>query len=535
MTASSLPLSTDRPRFADGRLDWLWVLILGLLLRLALFNGAFGSDDVTYFQRAWDVARGDWSSAQYNGALRYGFNLPAGALMYLFGHSVAAANLWSLLCSLSELVAVYGLARSAFGRTAALYAGLLLACTPLQVAVATRIHADPIVSAALTWGFVGLYHGLRLDSPRLLFGAGLAMGFVYWAKELAAVCYFAYLPLLYFFRRTPSRVLSVLAGVLLMLMLNGLLMIWIAGDPLHPIKVVLGALQRNFVQGGDGRDEAWYYLPLLFVDLRHVGLLGWLSLLGLVALWRRPPPQQQAQQPSVRLFLTLWAAGLLLVLSCFPVSLAPLRFTLKQSNYLSLLLAPLAVLAGALLAQWPARRARWVMALAALLGIALAALQQADYRAFTANSKAVAAFAAAHPQDLVLGSTNNASLATMLGRQAGQPLQVLSWREARGEPALLSEALRRSGAVYGVHDPQTAAWFAGAAAPSQVPACWQRVETLQPVELGAGNLLAGGLARLAAAVPGLAPAAPRLAALAQPQAASLYRVPKDDPWCEAGR
>ncbi len=140
------------------------LLSFALALRVALFNGPIGSDDSLYYVRAWGIANGDWSRANYNGALHYGFNLPADMAMYLLGNSFTAANLWSLLSSLIEVVAVYWFAISAFGQRAAVFAALLLVCTPLHVAVATRIHADPIVSAALTGGFVLLYQGLRLRS-----------------------------------------------------------------------------------------------------------------------------------------------------------------------------------------------------------------------------------------------------------------------------------------------------------------------------------------------------------------------------------
>ena len=68
--------------------DVMLILSLALLVRLITFNGAFGSDDLTYFARAAELARGEWTSSSYNGALRYGFNLPAAGFMALFGESL---------------------------------------------------------------------------------------------------------------------------------------------------------------------------------------------------------------------------------------------------------------------------------------------------------------------------------------------------------------------------------------------------------------------------------------------------------------
>jgi hypothetical protein len=81
--------------------------LLALVVRLVIYNGAFGSDDLTYFQRAAELARGEWTSANYNGALRYGFNLPVAGFIALFGESLFVANLWPLACSLIEISAVY--------------------------------------------------------------------------------------------------------------------------------------------------------------------------------------------------------------------------------------------------------------------------------------------------------------------------------------------------------------------------------------------------------------------------------------------
>jgi 4-amino-4-deoxy-L-arabinose transferase-like glycosyltransferase len=309
--------------------DLMWVLLLAVAVRLATFNGAFGSDDVVYFERAAKLAAGDWSSANYNGALRYGFNLPAAAFIALFGKSLFVANLWPLACSLIEIGAVYMFASAAMNRWAGVFAALLLASAPLHMAVATRIHADPVVSMFLTVSFVTLYFGLQRNRTSLLFGAGLAIGGIFWAKELAAVTWFAFLPLLWFCRGRWKVILPVLAGAALMLVLHGILMMIIAGDPFHLVRVVLGALRRNFVDGGQGEDGAAYYLRYLFVDLRHTGLLGFFAVASfwLLPRWFRV---QRLSFDGV-FFAMLWWTGLLLVLSLFPVSLSPLRLTMKQS------------------------------------------------------------------------------------------------------------------------------------------------------------------------------------------------------------
>lgn len=515
----------------------LVIVLAALGVRLALFNGLFGSDDVVYVQRAFDVAAGRWTSSNYNGALRYGFNLPAGAFVYLFGSSLAAVNLWPLLCSLVEIAATYAVASELAGRRTAACAAVLLATAPLHIAVASRVHADPVVSAFLTLSFACILLGLRRRSGSLLFAAGLCIGSVYWVKELVAVTFVAFLPLLPYFRRWPLGAARALTGAVLMVALNCALMAVIAGDPFHLIKVVTGAVARNFVQAQGGEDSPGYYLRYLWIDIRHVGLLGWLALCGAwLARPGRNPPSQAAASPGWG-FIALWLFGLLLTLSVFPVSLSPLRFTMKQSNYLTLLLAPLALLAAFGLGRLPARASSTVLAVAASAGVLLGALQQADYRAFTANSKALAVRMQAQPSVLWIGSRNNEDLGALLLRlQGSTTVPATSFRETLDQPEVYRQLLARADGVMAVLDPQTAGWFAGPRHPPVDPLpCWQALGVITPAGLGLGNRLAGALADAAAQVPSaqFRRLADSLGRLAHPLPARIFAVPGRDVWCSA--
>ena len=532
--------------------DLAAILLLALALRLALFNGPFGSDDTVYYARALDISRGEWTVAHYNGALRYGFNIPAGLLMRVFGNSVFAANLWPLLCSLAEIATVYFVGAALGGRRVAAIAALLLASAPLHIAVASRIHTDAVVSAALSGSFALLFFGLRRRSAGRLFAAGLCLGAVFWVKELAAVTYVAFLPLLaHFTARGSDRwagrgrgLAAALGGLALMFALHFALMAAIAGDPLHAIRTVTGAMQHSFIDGGQSEDAAAYYLPYLFTDLRHVGLIGWLALLaGLTALFSRRSPDVSPIAGPRPAYLAWWLLGLLAVLSLFPVSLSPLRLPMKQSNYLTLFLAPLALAAAFGAQRLPRRAGDAAVGLSVALGLALALLQQADYRAFTANGKALAALAAASgPGELWIGSTNNDNLGTMLAQvagegSAGRRSTWSSFRAARADPAAWRQRVESAGPGARLNiafDPQTLAWMAG---PNPVTAplpCWQAQAEVAPTGLGLGNLFAGAVAQGWAGL-GVAPArtlTARLDRLAHPLPAWVYSTKATDLWCE---
>ena len=519
--------------------DLTVVLSLALLLRLLTYNGLLGSDDGTYLGRAIDVAKGHWSSANYNGALRYGFNIPAGLFVWLFGTSAFAANLWPLLCSLIEVGAAYAIATSVLDRRAGLFAALLLATAPLHIAVATRIHADSVVSMFITVSFVLLWFGWLRRDTRLLFASGLAIGGIFWAKELVAVLWLAFVPLLWMFRGRWRDTLPVIGGLLLTLLLHGLLMTWIAGDPLHLVKTVLGQVNTNFIGEMKGEDAAGYYLRYLFVDVRHNGLI---ALLALAALWFVPTELRSRGIARTGFgFVLAWLVSVLLVLSVFPVSLDPLRFVMKQSNYITLFLAPMAVLAGLALASMPRPLAMPLLLLSALIGVFLGLMQQADYRAFGANSKSLGEWAASQSQPVVVvGSVNNASLGPLWARHqvGGRPVLIESFRDLAKPAAQAAVREAAPGSLYAVLDAQTMSWQGGDTLVKGALPCWEWQSKISPLGLGAGNIVAAYVVKLAHA--GVASGLPKMNAIASafevlalPKPADLYRVAGADPLCRA--
>ena len=47
----------------------LLIVAAAAVVRLLFWNGPLGSDDVVYLRRALNVANGEWTNANYNGAL----------------------------------------------------------------------------------------------------------------------------------------------------------------------------------------------------------------------------------------------------------------------------------------------------------------------------------------------------------------------------------------------------------------------------------------------------------------------------------
>lgn len=522
-----------------GVLAWLSlaaILLFSVCLRLVFFNGAFGSDDIVYLNRAMQISEGIWTAEPYNGSLRYAFNIPAAVALALFGVGPVTANLWPIACSLLEITAVFVFCLRYWNLRMAVYAGLILATTSLHIAVATRIHADPVVSCFLTGAFVLFFLAERDRSRLLYFLAGLSMGGVFWSKELAVVTLFTFAAYPLVVRRIDWRWSMVVAGGLVMLAAHLALMHAISGDPLYAIRTVTGQVSRNFVHGSDGETQWWYYLKYMFLDIRHTGFVALLATAAVVVgLRARVGPLGGDRGFGMAVF---WFLGLLAMLSLFPVSLNPLRIIFKQSNYLTLFLAPMAVLAAWLLARsdgWPARVAL-VATLA--LGVALGALQQQSYRLFVSNGVALSGYMKRHPEATVLGSTNNGNMVritAMMEHDTTTGGRFVYLPKPGNAPAAddLPKLARAGAGVLVVHDRETLAWGRDGFEMATVPVCWKRVDTLVPSGFGTGGLLVDALLGLAHAAPGVVAGAltPRLERLAKPQPAHVYQVDPADLWC----
>jgi 4-amino-4-deoxy-L-arabinose transferase-like glycosyltransferase len=543
MTNTVAAISKPLPRLRQPLEDLLLLLAVTLGLRLLAYHGMFGTDDLVYYSRALDVAIGTWSSSEYNGALRYAFNIPAGFLARWLGQSPEVVMIWPLACSLVEVAAVYVLASTFMNRRAGIVAAALLATAPLHVSVATRLHTDPILAMFITLAFALLWFGWRWRSSAAMFGFGVAVGAIFWTKEMALIFWLAYVPMLWLFRDRWWDLLPAVAGGALMLVLHLVLMTYVAGDPLHVFRLLanIGSAYR----GGplQVEDAPGYYIKYLLFDLRHVGLL---SLLGLGALLILVPQQRSgAFDRAGLLFVVVWWLGLFLILSILPVSLSPLRFVMKQSNYISIFLAPLAILGGMAIAQLP----RWIgngaLAAALMIGAALSLLQQADWRAFSANTKALAAWAVENPDSLVVGSVNNADFGNswLRIRYPGQShATIMAFGDIRADPTRFAPLAAAAGVVTVAFDAENIHWGKRRVAMAAPLPCWgPPVATLTPVGLSLGNRFAGALAVVAGLVAettGAAPAraaAQLLATEAKPKPLQLFTLNGPDVFCEHTR
>ncbi len=398
---------------------WVDMLLLGALLvmatviRLWLFRGFRGSDDVIYATRGLEIVAGLWTPSDYNGALRYGVNLPIAAAVSLLGQSEGALAAWGLVCSLGEIAIVYAYALRAWGTRVAVFASLVLATIPQHIDSATNIAADAPFSAMLTLSMILLYFGVISKRAVLLVGAGLAVGFAGWIKPEAAIVFCMPIGIMALtFMQDRSQVIWLVFGAAAAASLNLALFAWAFGDPFyyaHVFDRMIKASVGNTISWQS--DDAFFYFRLLFVDGRTLWLAPMLALLGGWFAVRTNDPVRR----RTGYFTVLWVTLLLLFFSFFVYSLSPLRLIPKQTNYAIIFAAPITVLAGVALARMKTGVAFTFIFLLGIGGLLLAALDGYGHNLHVATHRDTIRFAHANRSAVVLASSQTLILNHVLG------------------------------------------------------------------------------------------------------------------------
>lgn len=500
------------------------ILLFSLAQRLYFYSGFYGSDEVTYLAAAVRALNGDLSPTTYIGAIRYGFQLPVTGLMFVFGQSEAVANLWTLICSLAEVVSLVLIGNFIVGFRAAVLGGLLLGTLPLHVHYAGRLMADPPLAFFMTATFLLFWLGQRQNRSTCFFAAGLAAGMVLWTKESTTVFLATFLAYPVVFRCWNWRWGWMVLGFALMLGANLLFFNAISGDPLYAFRIAGGSVSAY--TGDDVRfasviDSPFYYLQYLLLKPYHTWLLGFLAVAGLAVFvrgrYRRTPDATSAS------YVVWWCFGMLILFSALPVSFAPIKLITKQVNYMLMLMAPLALLGGVALAGLQRRTLVPALGLIVVPAAILSAMEKNVVEIFTANSQATVGFAKAHPGVTVHGA---------IGAQRAAVFDALV--DPRGEHVRIAdmngpiEAVGREGGAYVVVDTETAAWgYKKAWRPESIPRCWVSDGVLDARPDLALPAVFAGFRRVAQSMPGSlgGKVVQHIDALTVQKPALLFRVP----------
>ncbi|WP_168427382.1 ArnT family glycosyltransferase [Candidatus Colwellia aromaticivorans] len=405
MPKGGAPLYLDKKLFG--------VIILAILYRLVFYTGIFGSDEMTYNGAALAFLNGTNDQASYIGALRYGINIPVAVFFLIFGVNEWSANSWSFICSILEVALVYIFALRVFGVRTALFAGVIIATTPLHVHYAGRMMGDAVLAFFLSLSIFLFYFGEKHESGKLFFGNGLAHGFIWFVKSGVAVLATPIIVLYALATKSFSnKWIWIIIGGLTVFCLHLLLMWKIHNDPLYLFDAITNSM--NKLSNSDTTTPPIFYLKLMFIDLRHIWLLGLMASLGVVLLYK----QKLLAQKQVKL-IVIWFVFMLFILSALP---------LKQANYTLIFVAPMSILAGFFLSKQSRSYFRFTLFIWLSGATLLSGLEQQSIRNFVANSNGIAEFSQENPSQPIYVNQRNKSVMlsmTFINNNLKRPQHVI--------------------------------------------------------------------------------------------------------------
>jgi hypothetical protein len=387
MPNGGVPLYLDRKLYA--------VIILAVLYRLVFYTGIFGSDEMTYNGAALGFLNGTNGHASYIGALRYGINMPVAAFFSIFGVNEWSANSWSFICSIFEVALVYTFTLRVFGVRAAILAGVIIATTPLHVHYAGRMMGDAVLAFFLSLSIFLFYLGEKHDSNKLFFANGLAHGFIWFVKSGVAVLATPIIVLYALLTKSFSnKWLWIVAGGLTVFCLHLLLMWKIHNDPFYLFNAIMNSM--NKLSHAETATPPIFYLKLMFIDLRHIWLLGLMASLGVVLLYKH----KLLAQKQVKL-IVIWFVFMLFILSLLP---------LKQANYTLIFVAPMSILGGLFLSKLSRTYFQFILFIWLAGATLLSGLEQQSIKNFVANSYGITEFIQEYPNQTIYVNQRNKSV-----------------------------------------------------------------------------------------------------------------------------
>jgi len=383
---------------------FLLLLVFAVLIRLALMTMGTGSDEIIYIAQGEKLLAGDIGRSDYLGAIRYGTNFIEAASLWVFGKNAVGASGLYFIFSILDIILVYKFASLIWGRRPAIWASICLATIPLHVVAAGDWLPDPWLVLVIDASFVALYIALHSRSLRWFVVVGFLAGLVFWIKEAVSVYGLAIGVLLLLYERRPKAWFVTGGVALIVIGLNFAFFRIFYGDSGHLLQVFSGAVHNFYIRQNVQDTSPFAYFFELFRWPYFASYVGFVALAGVLATfskwWSGPNPSFADKN----LYVIMWALSLLLLFSFLPISLHPLKFIGKQSNYMLIFTTPLCLLAGYALAAIPRPAAVSCGILLAISGVFISTLDQQRWQLFTANGHAAVAFAAVHPDRPIFGT-----------------------------------------------------------------------------------------------------------------------------------
>jgi hypothetical protein len=315
-----------RNRWTADRFGSLpWILAGAFVLRVLLFTGLTGTDDVLYASRAHALLHSGFDRSGDLFAARIGYVFPLAVVFSIFGVSQASDAILSLASSMLLVWLAWKLGRALGGERLAIVAAVMAAALPLDIYYSTNGHLDLVHAAVASLALYLLWRSGRLldhgVSVRYAVLSGVLFGIAYLIKETTFIFF---IPALWLARRRPYRSRLAIALVTHGLFVAAEMTTYaiVRGDALA--RIHLSAAQVDMIRPSGGgslwprvTELASGFLSPEGGQFLSIGVVAWLALAGtLVVVWRERERWG---------WVAVWPAAVVVVTGFWPLTLHPYR------------------------------------------------------------------------------------------------------------------------------------------------------------------------------------------------------------------
>ncbi len=342
-------------------LIFYFILAFAIIIRVFLFTGLEGSDDLQYNIFAYETLNVEFSeiikealSSSDFAQLRLALYLPVSVFFLLFGVNELSSNLYPFLCSMGILIIVYKLGVLIFNKRAGFIAMALYAIFPIEVVYATRLYPEMPLSL-----FMGLsvYLFLKYEKQNnnnkagslfYLFFSGIFIGLAYLTKITGILVIGFYVSYFIYKLQFKPRYMYIISGFITIILSEMAFYYFQTGDLFHHYhlmklgnKMLIEATPH--ISSGWAKQMGWfrafgYYPSIMFNPLYLFSIFYYGVFLAIFCFLLKKQRETYA--------VIIWFLVIMGALNFGIRTLSPLVFITGKPRHLMLVSIPLVLLLG---------------------------------------------------------------------------------------------------------------------------------------------------------------------------------------------
>jgi len=381
------------------------LLFLAAFLRIWLSSGIGGSDDVVYLTEAYKCFSGTYETPTYIAQLRIGTILPIALMFKLFGVNSYTIYMWPLMASLINIVVIYLIAFQLFDRRIALFASLCASFFPLDIHTGGVAMTETSLILMLSFSVLFYLLAFKSEKQHKKVAFYVLSGFF---VGLSALNKHPALMILFFFavhsilnnKSWAFNFLYIPLGGFVVFIFENIYLYFVSGDPLflyHMFSKVM-EVNRQFYRINQ---PLMYYPYYMLFSLQHVGLYFYLALSGMLYFFLNKK-KEQTDVTGIK-FVLIWGFSLIGIMTFLPISISPLIFIPKQTNYMMMFCVPFIILSGYSLSLIRKKQLMYVsIIILCLTSVFCAYFQRNTTKSHSHNMQAAFEHIAKHPESVLI-------------------------------------------------------------------------------------------------------------------------------------